>query len=119
MVAVRQAGGPSGRGAFRFRWDGARFLASVRAETQAAMEQLAADLEAYLHANLHRDSGEMADKAFATVEVRGERIVIRAGSEAGHTLYHEVLYHPQLRQAMDLWAPKIAAAIRAAARGLR
>ena len=58
----------------------------------------------------------MADEAFAVVEVVGDRIVIRAGSDSPHTIYHELRYHPQLRQAMDVWAPKISAAVRAAAR---
>lgn len=119
MVAVRQAGGPRGRGSYRLRWDGARVRAQVSVELQAAMQRMAADLEAYLRATLHRWTGEMAERSFATVEVRGERIVIRAGSDAPHTIYHELRYHPQLRQTMDLWAPKLAAAIRSVIRGQR
>jgi hypothetical protein len=56
----------------------------------------------------------MADEAYARIDVEGDKIVIRAGSESGHTLYHELRYHPQLRQTMDVWAPRIAAAVKAA-----
>lgn len=117
MVAVRQAGGPSGRGSYRFRWDGARVVSQVTAQAQSAADDLARDLEAYLRANLHRDTGQMADESFADVSVSGSRIVIRAGSDAGHTLFHELVYHPQLRQTMDEWAPKIASYLRAKMRG--
>ena len=115
MVAQRQSGGPGGRSAYRVTWEGSRVKAAVDAAMLAGMQKLASDLEAYLHATLHRDTGEMADKAFAVVEVVGDRIVIRAGSDAAHTIYHELIYHPQLRQAMDVWAPKISALVRAAA----
>jgi hypothetical protein len=117
MVAVRQAGGPRGRGGFRLRWDGSRLRAQVSTDLQGAMQRMAADLESYLRSTLHRDTGEMAEEAFATVEVRGDRIAIRAGSNAPHTFYHEVKYHPQLRETMDVWAPRLADAIRAIARG--
>lgn len=90
----------------------------VDAAMRAEMEQLASDLEAYLHATLHRVTGEMADKAFAVVEVVGDRIVIRAGSDAAHTLYHELRYHPQLRESMDIFAPRISEYIRRAVRGV-
>ena len=117
MVAARQAGGPGGRGSFRFRWDGARIVGQVTAQVQDAADDLARDLEAYLHSELHRDTGDMADKAFARVSFTGSRIVITAGSESGHTIYHELRYHPQLRETMDIFAPQIAARIRAAMRG--
>ena len=113
MVAARQAGGPGGRGSFRFRWDGARIVGQVTAQVQDAADDLARDLESYLRATLHRDTGEMADQAFATVEFTGSRIVIRAGSDSQHTIWHELRYHPQLRQTMDEWAPKIANYLRA------
>lgn len=116
MVSARRAGGPGGRGGFRFSWNGSRVVGQITANVQNAAEALARDLEAYLHATLHRDTGEMADRAFAVVSVSGTRIVVRAGSDAAHTVYHEFRYHPQLRQAMDLWAPKIAAYLRSAMR---
>lgn len=117
MVALRQAGGPSGRGSFRFVWNGSRLRAEVSIEVQAAMQRLAADLESYLRATLHRDTGEMAERSFANVEVSGDRIIVRAGSDAAHTIYHEFRYHPQLRQTLDEWAPKISGYLRAVARG--
>ncbi len=115
-VAQRSSGGPGGRTSFRQTWEGSRVRAQITSGVNQAMSQMANDLEDYLHATLHRDSGEMADKAFATVEAVGDRIVVRAGSDAEHTVYHEFRYHPQLRSSMDIWAPKISAYVRAAAR---
>lgn len=117
MVAVTQAGGPRGRGGFRFRWDGARVVAATTTQTLSAAQQLASDLEAYLRSTLHRDTGEMADRSFARVDASKTRIVVVAGSDANHTVYHEFRYHPQLRQTMDLWAPRVASYLRAVMRG--
>lgn len=117
MVALRQSGGPFGRTSYRMTWEGSRVRAAIEANLRGDMERLASDLEAYLHATLHRDTGEMASKAFARVEVVGDRIVIRAGSDAPHTIWHELRYHPQLRQTLDSFAPKISQYIRNAARG--
>lgn len=118
MVAVRGVGhGGLGPG-YRFVWEGSRVKDEVAAKSAAGMRQLATELEAFLKSNLHRWTGMMADMAFARVEIVGDRIVIIAGSAAPHTVYHEYRYHPQLRLAMDQWAPKISAAIRSGVGGL-
>jgi hypothetical protein len=104
-----------GQGArYTFDWRGDATYRFVVNDVIREMESLAALLEGYLHGELHRATGDMADNAYARVEVRGDLIIIRAGSESDHTIYHELRYHPQLRQTMDVWAPRIAANVKAA-----
>lgn len=104
-----------GQGArYTLDWQGDRAYRFVVNDVIREMESLAALLEGYLHDTLHRVTGEMADQAFARVEVRGSTIVIVAGSTSEHTIYHEIRYHPQLRQTLDIWAPRVAANVRAA-----
>lgn len=97
-------------------WYGSRVAGQLQANVRAEMEALARDLEAYLRATLHRDTGELAEGAFATVEAKATTILIRAGSTAEHAFWHEVRYHPQLRESLDKFAPTLAAAVRAAMR---
>jgi hypothetical protein len=111
-VSIQGAGGAR----YRFDWTGEAARLKVAEAVLRDMESFAALLEGYLRATLHRVTGDMADKAFARVEVRGNLIVIVAGSESDHTIFHELRYHPQLRQTMDQWAPRIAAGIAATVR---
>lgn len=120
--AIRIAGGPRGRGAARFTWEGATVLRQWEAQIQAGMETLAEEIESDLRSNLHRVTDEMADNAFANVEVRGGKRTITAGSTAPHTAYHELgtsrySAHPQIRQTIDRYAPRLTERIAAARRG--
>lgn len=111
-VSVQGSGGAR----YRFEWAGEAARRKVAEAVLRDMESFASLLEGYLHGTLHRWTGEMADMAYARVTVQGDMIVIRAGSDSDHTLYHELRYHPQLRQTMDQWAPRIAAGIAATVR---
>ena len=124
MVATRSAGGPYGRGPFRLTWRGGRVLEEIRAQVEDGLKAEAREIEDDLHSTLHRVTGEMADEAFADVEVRSGRRVIAAGSNAEHTLYHELGTptfggHPQIRQIIDRHAPHVTQAIAAARKGSR
>lgn len=122
MVAARTAGGPYGRGAFRTTWRGATVLKAWQDQIQAGMERVAAETLADLRATIHVDTGEMRDKAFATVEVRGTKRTLVAGSAANHAAYEELgtIYregHPMIRQVVDRQAPRVTQAIAAARKG--
>ena len=116
MVAVRQVG-KSGT----FQWQGATVLKAWEDQIQAGMEDEADEVEADLKATLHRDSNQMADNAFAVVEVRGTKRTLRAGSTAPHTVFHELGTanfegHPQIREVIDRHAPHVTQKIREARR---
>lgn len=104
------------RTTYRFRWAEPAVARKVAENVLSDIESFAALLEGYLRSELHVWTGEMRDRAYVEVDTKGDTILIRAGSDAEHTFWHEVRYHPQLRQAMDIWAPKLAATIRAALR---
>lgn len=119
MATVRSAGGPYGRGNFRQTWQGAQVLRAWEAQIQDGMDRLADEIEDELVSTLHRVSGEMADNAFASVEVRGGKRTISAGSTAEHTAYHELGTstfegHPQIREVIDRAAPRLTQTIAAA-----
>lgn len=114
---IRSAGGPGGRGDFRQKWQGATVRRQIAAAIQGGMDDLAKSVLADLHEQLHKVSHEMADKAFARVEIRGGKRTLTAGSEAGHTAYHELGTsnfegHPQIRQIMDRRIPEVTELIR-------
>lgn len=118
MAAIRRAGGPYGRGSHRQTWNGATVKVTIQQATQKALEDLAKEIRATLQEELHRVSGEMAEKSFATVDVRGTKRTLRAGSDADHTAYHEVGTvnfegHPQIRKIMDRYAPQVTQRIKA------
>lgn len=122
MPVTRSAGGPYGRGAFRETWRGATVLQQWQAQIQAGMEKVAADTLADLRASIHVDTGEMRDKAFAKVEVRGTKRTLVAGSAANHAAYEELgtIYrpgHPQIRGVIDRQAPRVTQSIAAARKG--
>ena len=111
MVALRQTGGGGGPN-WKMVWEGSRVAAQVRTGSQAGLNQLAAEIRAWLQANLHVVTGDMVGRSFANVRIVGDRITIDAGSGSDHAFWHEVRFHPQFRQCMDIFAPKISAAIR-------
>lgn len=122
MVAVRTAGGPYGKGSFRTTWRGATVLKAWQDQIQAGMERVAAETLADLRATIHVDTGEMRDKAFATVEVRGTKRTLVAGSAAPHSAYEELGTsrrpgHPQIRQVVDRQSKRVTQAIAAARKG--
>lgn len=122
MAAVRSAGGPYGRGSFRETWQGATVLRAWEAQIQAGLEQVAEDTLEDLHVTIHEDSGEMRRQAFATVEVRGTKRTLVAGSSAKHAIYEELGTslrpgHPQIRQVVDRQAKRVTEAIRSARGG--
>lgn len=100
MAAFRLAGGPGGRGNFRVTWQGATVLRAIDQATQRAMDAEASEVLSDLVLSIHRKSGEMAEKAFAVVEIRGGKRALVAGSEADHAVYEEIR-HPQIRKVMD------------------
>jgi hypothetical protein len=118
MVVLRQAGGPSGRGSFRFVWQGATIARQIDAAVAAALANRASAALGLLRSELHRDTGQMADEAFAEVDTAGGKRTLRLGSDAPHTYWHETggAYpaHPQIRAIADRIAPTITPAIRAA-----
>lgn len=122
MVAVRTAGGPYGRGNFRTTWRGATVKQEWLAQIQAGMDKVAADTLADLRVTIHIDTGEMRRQAFATVEVRGTKRTLVAGSSVPYAAYEELgtIYragHPQIRQVVDRQAPRLTQAIAAARKG--
>jgi hypothetical protein len=117
MVALRRSGGPGGR--TQFQWQGATVARQVTAAVQTALDGRARAALDALRSELHRDTGEMAARAFAEVSVAGTKRTLRLGSDAPHTYWHEMgssnyPAHPQIRQIADRLAPTITPAIRAA-----
>jgi len=122
MVFIRGAGGPYGRGAARFTWQGATVLQAWQAQIQSGMERVAAETLDDLRATIPEDTGEMRRQAFATVEVRGTKRTLVAGSSAKHAIYAELGTslrpgHPQIRQVVDRQAKRVTEAIRSARGG--
>lgn len=102
---------------YKLTWRGATVLRQIDANIDQAMENLRDDIEQYLQSNLHRWTGQMADESFAELTYEtGKKRTLRVGSDAPHTLYHEFRYHPQLREALDMWAPKMTQYLQAAFR---
>lgn len=122
MTSPRVAGGPRGRGAHRQTWQGATVLQQWLRQIEAGMEAEAKEILADLKSSIHVVSGEMRDKAFAEVEVRGTKRTIAAGSAAEHAAYEELGTsrrpgHPVIRRTIDQHAPHVTQKIAAARRG--
>ena len=113
MVAVTQ-GRLGNRTGYTFRWQGDQTRRKVAEAVLSDMESVAALIEGYLRSTLHRITGDMADKSYAEVDQQGNRIILRFGSDSDHAFWHEVRWHPQIRQTADVWIPKLIAQIRAA-----
>lgn len=123
MTSPRVAGGP-GRGRFRQTWQGATVLQQWLGQVQDGLAAEAAELLADLRASIHVESGEMRDKAFAEVEVRGTKRTLTAGSAAEHAAYEELgtsrrPAHPVIREVMDRHQSHITQKIAAARKGSR
>lgn len=106
-------------------WNGAAILAGIEAAVDQTVNDRAKGIEQRLHAELHRwhltppDQHFLADMAYAAVYHVGARWTLSAGSEASYTVWHELKYHPQIRQIVgDQEGPKLAAAVRDAVRGV-
>ena len=112
MVALRS----SGQGNYKLTWQGATVRNAIDSAVQEAMDNLAEEIRAYLQATLHRITSRMANESFAEVEVRGGKRTLSLGSDAPYTIYHELRYHPQLRETADLFAPQVTPRIQAALR---
>lgn len=111
-----ESAGPS-RVHYRLQWRGATVQRQVSANVTAAANAMAKDILDYLHTNLHVYKDIMRPGAFAEVIVEtGKRRIVRAGSDAPHTIFHELRYHPQLRETLDLFAPKVSQYLRTAFR---
>lgn len=115
MVAVTQ-GRLGNRQGYRFTWTGDAVRRRVNEAMLREVESVAALLEGYLRSTLHRITGDMADKSFAEVDVRGAVIILRFGSDSEHAMAHEIRWHPQIRQTADIWIPKVIAQVVAALR---
>lgn len=102
---------------YKLTWRGGVVLKEIDSNIDSAMSNLQSDILNYLQTNLHRYTGQMADEAFAELSIEsGKKRVLRVGSDAPHTIYHELRYHPQLREALDEWAPKVTQYLQAAFR---
>ncbi len=112
MVALRS----SGKGRYKLTWQGATVKQAIDSALDAALEALAQEIRAYLQANLHRITGRMAAESFAEVEVRGGKRTLSLGSDAPYTIFHELRYHPQLRETADIFAPQVTPRIQQALR---
>lgn len=101
-----------GRTSYRLTWRGATVSSQYKAALNAELNGVADDMEMWLKSNLHRYTGDMADKAYAEVGTSGSRRIVRAGSTSDHAFWHEFRYHAQFRQCMDLFVPQAQAAAR-------
>lgn len=107
-----------------FRFNSAALIAAKNGAVQDTLGKLADDIDSYLGSTLHVWTGEMRDKRFAEVDERGDNPEVVFGSDAPHTIYHELSStypaHPQIREAGDLFAaqlgPRLVAAFRARVR---
>lgn len=122
MPVYRQAGGP-GKTPYRLTWEGARFLKDIDQAVADALDELANDVLEDMHSTFHVLTGEMVEKAFATVTLSGveNRRTMVFGSAANHTLWHELGWHkangsfeghPQIREVADRWVPKFTPILR-------
>lgn len=89
-----------------FKWNGPAVLGLIRGAQREGLEARARIVAAELRANIHRQTGQMAEQAFARVEEQGGRLVLVAGSTAPHAVYEELGTsrrpgHPVIRQTMD------------------
>lgn len=87
--------------------------------TASMMRQLGQDILIWLRTNLHRWTGEMAREAFAEVFAESGEIRVRFGSDTDHTFWHEVVYHPQMRECADLFGPQIGERLQRMVAGIR
>jgi hypothetical protein len=101
---------------FTFTWRGSALQIAKRAGEAAGAEKTRAEIEDYLKATLHRVTGQMARESFAVVHSTDQETVLQAGSDAGHTVYHELgtsnfVGHPQLRATQDAYGERFAASV--------
>ncbi len=124
---LRKAGGPYGRGGFRFTWRGGYLRTAVTEGIDQAMKEQQKRILSRLRRELHKypkhRRHQLAPRAFCRVDVVGNERVARrlvAGSNASFAVYHELgtskfVGHPQIRQIMDQERLQLAPAIRARA----
>lgn len=118
MAALRQGGQG---GSVKFTWQGATVLRAWETQIQAGLEAEAAEVLDDLRSSIHVDSGDMRDKAFATVDVSGTKRTLRAGSTSDHAIYEELGTsvrpgHPVIREVIDRHIPHVTQKIAAARR---
>ena len=104
-MAISRQSRSIGRTSYTFEWKGEAVTRQVEQAAKATMDDLAAEIQPYLVATLHRWTGEMAEASYAYVETVQNGYLLHAGSDTDHTFWHEVRYHPQLRQTMDKFGP--------------
>lgn len=109
MAARQQVGSVT----YTVKWQGAQLEQTVEQAVASMMEDLRKDVAAWLHTNLHRWTGEMEHMAFAELERIANGYVVHGGSDSQHTFWHEVRWHPQLRQCLDLFAPQMGPRLKA------
>lgn len=109
----------SGRGNYRLTWRGSAVATQYKAALNAELNGVASDMLTWLKTNLHRVTGDMANQAYANVGVVGSRRVVRAGSTSDHSFWHEMRYHAQFRQCMDIFVPRAQEAARRAMERVR
>jgi HK97 gp10 family phage protein len=121
MAAGSFAGGPyTGRGAFRFTWNGARITAQIDSAIQTAMDETADAAKAEAQSRARVDTGAMRDSIDAVVRTTGggrRQMVLSIGVSYG--IFHElgtsrISAQPMIRPAIDQEAPRLTQRIRAA-----
>jgi HK97 gp10 family phage protein len=122
MAVVNRAGGPGGRGPFRYSWQGATVQQAWLAQVKQGMDDEAAEILAALRSEIHIDTGEMRRQAFAVVIVAGTKRTLRAGSDVPYAAFEELgtIYragHPQIRKVFDAHQKHVTEKIRAARKG--
>lgn len=108
-----------------FRWNGPVLIAAKNGAVHDALGKLAQDIDAHLASEFHVWSGQMRDERFAEVDERGDNPEVVFGSDAPHSIFHELFAtnyepHPQIRESGDLFGaqlgPRVVAAFRARVR---
>lgn len=103
-------------------WRGPALLAAKNGGVQDTLGKLASDIDAHLGSTLHVWTGEMRERRFADIDNRGDNSEVVFGSDAPHTVYHELFAnnytpHPQIRATGDLFGkqvgPRMVAAMQA------
>jgi hypothetical protein len=95
-----------------FTWRGPALLAAKNGAVKDALGKLAGDIDSHLASELHVWTGEMRDMRFAEVDERGDNPEVVFGSDASHTVFHELFArnytpHSQIRETGDIFSRQL------------
>lgn len=113
MAAIRQAGGPGGRGVFRFTWNGGRITSQINSAMTEAMRQTAVAVRANAQRRARVRTGRMRAGVQTAVTVAGGRRTMRLSDRVLYTPYVEARF-PFLAPAIREEIPKFRARFKAA-----